>query len=139
MAFLLDTNVLSELRRGERCDPGVLEWARAARGDQHYVSVLSIGEIRKGIELLRRRAPEQCPVFENWLARIQTDYAEATLAVTDLICLRWGQLMAERTLPVIDGLLAATALTHNLTVVTRNVDDFADTGVLVVNPFFLSS
>ncbi|MGF1530510.1 MAG: type II toxin-antitoxin system VapC family toxin [Puniceicoccaceae bacterium] len=135
MAFLLDTNVLSELRRGDRCNRGVRDWAGSTRGERHYISVLSIGEIRKGIELLRRHAPQQCPAFENWLERLQSEYAAETLAITDLVSLRWGRLMAERTLPVIDGLLAATALTHHLTVVTRNVDDFADTGVPLINPF----
>jgi len=67
MAFLLDTNILSELRNPKKTDPNVLQWAKDHAMDQHFISVLSIGEIRKGIEILRRKAPDQCPAFENWL------------------------------------------------------------------------
>lgn len=135
MPYLLDTNILSELRRGRRCDPGVKRWATSASGDQHYISVLSLGEIRKGIEVLRRRAPGQCPAFEQWLSKLQSDYDANLLPIDDAVAERWGRLMAERSLPVIDGLLAATALVHELTVATRNIGDFKDLGVEWVNPF----
>ena len=133
--YLLDTNVLAELRKGERCDEKVRRWAASATGDRHFISVLSLGEIRKGIEILRRKAPDQCPAFEGWLSRIQTEYDRDTLPVTATIAERWGTLMAAQSLPVIDGLLAATALEFKLTVVTRNTTDFAPTGVALVNPF----
>ena len=135
MSWLLDTNVLSELRKGVRCDPQVRQWAVKSALDRHLISVLSIGEIRKGIELPRRKSPDQCPAFERWLVSILTLYDKEILPITDTIADRWGSLMAVRPLPVIDGLLAATALEHNLTVVTRNTADFAQTGVQLVNPF----
>ncbi|NBB80834.1 MAG: PIN domain-containing protein [Verrucomicrobia bacterium] len=135
MPYLLDTNILSELRRGKRCDPNVLRWAQLTSSERHCISTLSLGEIRKGIEILKRRAPQQCPAFEDWLARLQLDYEADILPIDSIISERWGKLMAKRTLPVIDGLLAATALTHKLTVATRNIDDFKGSGVKCVNPF----
>lgn len=134
MGYLLDTNILSELRRGERCDANVAAWARATAPQGHYLSVLSLGEIRKGIELLRQRSPEQAELLEKWLIRVESEYAECLLPVSNEIAQRWGRLNAMRTLPVIDGLLAATALEHHLTVATRNSGDFPDS-VASVNPF----
>lgn len=113
----------------------VLQWAQSAVSARHCISVLSLGEIRKGIELLRRKSPAQCAAFEHWLSRLQNDYDREILPVTEEVAPRWGRLMAARTLPVIDGLLAATALEHNLTIVTRNIADFQPTGVTVINPF----
>jgi predicted nucleic acid-binding protein len=135
MAWLLDTNVLSELRKGEIADPKVCRWAASTLNERHFISVLSLGEIRKGIELLRKKSPAQCPPLERWLAQIQRDYAEDILLVSEEIAERWGRLMAIRTLPAIDGLIAATALVHNLTIATRNTDDFKSSGAHVLNPF----
>lgn len=135
MPYLLDTNILSELRKGKRCDPNVLKWAQDTAKDRHYISVLSLGEIRKGIEVLRRKSPEQCPAFEKWLATLQTEYESDILPISDIISEQWGHLMAKQTLPVIDSLLAATAMTHGLTVATRNVADFRSSGAELVNPF----
>lgn len=135
MAYLLDTNVVSELRRGEVCNAGVLRWARKTSREQHFLSVLSLGEIRRGIETLRRKSPKQSPAFETWLDRILTDYSDQILPVSTEVVDRWGRLMAIRTFPVIDGLLAATALVHRLVLVTRNVSDFKGSGVKLINPF----
>ena len=135
MAFLIDTNVLSELRKGRRCDARVRAWALSARHAQHWISVLSLGEIRKGIELLRKKSPAQCPAFEKWLTLIETRYAGNILPVTDVIADQWGRLQAKRSMPVIDSLLAATALVHQLTLVTRNTADFAASGAAMLNPF----
>ena len=135
MPYLLDTNVLSELRKGTRGDERVRAWAQAVSGDRHFVSVLSLGEIRKGIERLRRKTPEQCEVFERWLERLSVDYAGDIIEVNDAIADHWGRLEASRTRPVIDGLLAATALEFGLNIATRNTKDFAGTGVKLVNPF----
>ncbi len=135
MPYLLDTNVLSELRKGRRADQRVRAWAEAVSGERHFVSVLSLGEIRKGIERLRSKSPQQCEVFEQWLERLCVDYAEDILEVNDAIADRWGRLEAGRTRPVIDGLLAATALESGLTIATRNTGDFSGTGVKLVNPF----
>ncbi len=135
MPYLLDTNVLSELRKGTRGDERVHAWAQAVSGDRHFVSVLSLGEIRKGIERVRRKTPEKCEVFERWLERLSVDYAGDIIEVNDAITDRWGRLEASRTRPVIDGLLAATALEFGLNIATRNTKDFAGTGVKLVNPF----
>jgi predicted nucleic acid-binding protein len=131
----LDTNILSELRKGNRCDSNVRDWALEVRHQPQFISVLSLGEIRKGIELLRKRNPQQCPIFEKWLVQLRSDYLDETLPVTTEVTDRWGHLMGSRTLPAIDGLLAATALVHGLTLATRNVQDFVGTGVVTWNPF----
>ncbi len=135
MAYLLDTNVLSELRKGSRCDKHVRAWARSVVGERHCISVLSLGEIRKGIEILRRKAPDQCPAFERWLERLQEDFDQDILPLSEEIADRWGRLESARSRPVIDGLLTATALVHNLIVVTRNTEDFSGSGVDLVDPF----
>lgn len=135
MPYLLDTNILSELRKGKRCDSNVLAWAQTTTRERHYISVLTLGEIRKGIEILRRKSPKQCPAFEKWLLSIETEYEADILPITDSISGQWGRLIAKQTLPVIDGLLAATALRHELTVATRNTNDFNNSGVQVVNPY----
>jgi predicted nucleic acid-binding protein len=133
--YLLDTNVLSELRKGRRAHPGVRAWAASTAGERHFISVLSLGEIRKGIEILRRKSPDQCAAFERWIARLKQDYEQDILPVCPSVAERWGRLNAARSLPVVDGLLAATALEYRLKVVTRNTVDFTGTGVEVVNPF----
>jgi predicted nucleic acid-binding protein len=135
MPFLLDTNILSELRKGARCDPNVSNWAAKESGQAHYISVLSLGEIRKGIELLRKKSLADCMPFEIWLQKLQSDYANCTIAITAEIAERWGELSALRPLPVIDSLLAATALEHGLTLATRNTKDFDGLGISIVNPF----
>lgn len=135
MPYLLDTNILSELRKGSQCDPNVLKWAKDTASDRHYISVISLEEIRKGIELLRRKSPEQCLAFENWLITLRTEYEADILAVTGRISEQWGRMMARQTKPVIDSLLAATALTYKLTMATRNVNDFKNAGIELVNPF----
>jgi predicted nucleic acid-binding protein len=139
MPFLLDTNVLSELRKGERCDAAVAAWADHVRHESHYLSALSLGEIRKGIELLRRKAPRDAAALEVWLARLIDQYEGAILGITPEIAETWGRLCARRPLPVVDSLLAATALEFGLTVATRNTTDFKGTGVKTINPFRFAS
>jgi predicted nucleic acid-binding protein len=135
MAYLLATNVLSELRKGHRCDAMVRRWAEASLGRRHAISVLSLGEIRRGIELVRPRDPAQADTLDRWLDQLRNDYEREVLLITEGIIDRWGRLAAIRSLPVIDALIAATALEHQLTVVTRNVADFATLAVPTVNPF----
>lgn len=134
MSYLLDTNVLSELRR-LRSNENVKAWFATVRGDELYLSVLVIGEIRQGIERLRRRDPRQARVFEDWLATLNRDYRERVLGVDAEVAEAWGRLNAIDPLPVVDGLLAATALVHGLTFVTRNVADVEHTGVALLDPF----
>jgi toxin FitB len=134
MAFLLDTNVLSELRRDSKCNPHVLAWAQSVGSRPCYISVLSLGEIRKGIEVLRRRSPEQVPAFEKWIDTLTRDYEDFILPVTEEVADQWGRLNAIQSLPVIDGLIAATAAHFHLTIVTRNLNDFPD-AIPKLNPW----
>lgn len=136
--FLLDTNCLSEVVRVHP-DPHVMAWFEAVDEGLLYVSVLTLGEIRKGLATLaqsKRRSR-----LETWLeVELRARFSGRTLAVDAGIADRWGLLAAEaksrgRALSVVDGLLAATALHHNLTVASRNVGDFAITGVSVVDPW----
>jgi toxin FitB len=136
--FLVDTNVLSEARKGNRAHPRVRNWITAHR-DEIYLSVLVTGEIRRGIETIRRRDPTQAASLERWLREVETSFEERILPIDPAVADRWGRLMAERTLPVIDGLLAATALVHGLTLATRNVRDVARSGVSSVNPFLVAA
>ena len=132
--FLVDTNVVSEARKGERADQRVLSWIGANR-DELYLSVLVTGEIRRGIESIRRRDAAAAASLEGWLRDVETTFEERILPVDAAVADRWGRLMAVRTLPVVDGLLAATALVHGLTLATRNLRDVARAGVSAVDPF----
>ncbi len=135
MSYLLDTNVLSELRKGTRCDVNVRHWITGVDPAECLTSVLVIGEIRRGIERLRRRDGETAKVLERWLNQVRTAFAERILPIDERIAEEWGRLGVPDPLPAIDGLLAATARTHGLTLVTRNTADMARTGVEVLDPF----
>lgn len=135
MRYLLDTNLLSELRKEDRANQGVLAWAMANDTGQSAVSVVSICEVRRGIEEKRRKDLAQARVLEHWLAGVLVEFATSILPVTAEIADRWGCLLAKAKGPERDLLIAATALEHDLTVVTRNVADFARTGVRIVNPW----
>ena len=136
--FLLDTNCISEITRVQP-EPRVLQWFNVADETLLHLSVLTLGEIRKGIAALPQSARRS--QLESWLeVDLQARFSGRVLPVSAAIADRWGVLAAEskrkgRTLSVIDGLLAATALQFNFTIVSRNVNDFADTRVLVVNPW----
>ena len=133
MSFLLDTNVLAEARKPAG-DVNVRAWLASVRGAELYLSVLVVGEIRQGIERLRRRHPTQAAVFEAWLVTLRRDYADH-LPIPAEIAEEWGRLNVPDPVPAIDGLLAATARVHRLTFVTRNTADVARTGVQLLNPF----
>jgi len=134
MAFLLDTNVVSELRKATP-HPNVAAWHSRSRSAASYISALVVGEIRSGIERMRPRDPRQAENLERWLTRMVTSYQDRILAVSLDVAQEWGRLNAADPIPVVDGLMAATALVHRLTLVTRNVNDVGRTGVVVVNPF----
>lgn len=135
MSYLVDTNVLSELRKGARCDPGVVSWFAEVSSGDLYLSVLTLGELRKGIENIRSRDPRSAEVLEAWLHELVADHADRILTVDEAITDRWGRFNVPDPLPVLDSLLAATASVHGLTVVTRNLKDIARTGVECLNPF----
>ncbi len=134
MGYLLDTCVLSELRK-PRADAKVVAWMEGLRPAEAFLSVLTLGEIRRGIELHRAKDARAAGALERWLRGLETHYGDRILPVTSEIADRWGRLAPTRPLPVTDGLIAATALVHGHTVVTRNVADFERAGVNLLNPF----
>lgn len=135
MGFLIDTNILSEVQKGARADPGVRAWYDAADPRELYLSVLVLGEVRQGIDRLRRRDPVQAERLEQRLALIKEGFADRILSISTEVAERWGRNNVPDALPVIDGLLAATAQEFGLTLVTRNVRDVERSGVLLLNPF----
>ena len=134
MAWLVDTNVLSELRKGERAAPGIQAWFDAALDDELYTSVLVIGELRRGVESLRRRDKPAALAIDAWLDRLRDSFAERVLPVDTAVADQWGRINVPDPVPTVDGLLAATALVHDLTLVTRNTRDVARTGVRLLDP-----
>ncbi len=135
MAYLLDTNVIFELRKGSRANPAVQAWQKKADLAAQYLSVLVLGELRQGIEKLRHRDFAATLNLERWLNELTRNRAEEILPVTLEIADLWGQLCPHQRLPISDGLLAATALVHDLTLVTRNTRDFERSGARLLNPF----
>jgi toxin FitB len=133
--YLLDTNVLSELRKGKRANVGLIAWMTEAADDDLYLSVLVIGELRQGVERIRRRDAASAAGLERWLAGLIEAHGERILPIDVRICELWGRLNVPNPLPAVDGLLAATALVHDLVLVTRNTRDVARAGVRTVNPF----
>jgi predicted nucleic acid-binding protein len=133
--FLIDTNVIAELRKGARANTNVRAWFAALDPEAILLSVVTVGEIRRGIESVRRRDPAAARALERWLRRVLTDHSDRILAVDLSVAEEWGRLNVPDPLPVIDGLLAATAKVHGLTLATRNVKDVARSGADVVNPF----
>lgn len=135
MSYLLDTNIISELRKGERADANVTAWFADLADEEIFLSVLTIGEIRRGIESVRRRDPDSAAALDRWLALLSEAHADRILPVDRAIAEEWGRMNVPDPLPVVDGLLAATARVFGLTLITRNVADVKDTGVELVDPF----
>lgn len=134
VSYLLDTVVLSELRKTNPA-ASVLRWIRAQKSGQIFISVVSVGEIERGIEKIRKSDVAFAAELGRWLETLLTVYGEHILPVSTPIARRWGSLSAKLGNDGADILIAATALTHGLTIVTRNVKHFAPTGALVLNPF----
>lgn len=135
MSYLVDTNVVSEIRKRDRMNSGVRGWLATLDDNDFFLSVLAIGELRRGLERIRRRDLVAAERLETWLDGLIGTYGGQILPVTTEIADRWGRLGVPNPIPAIDGLLAATALVHDLTLVTRNEKDVASTGVSVLNPF----
>lgn len=134
MNYLLDTNILSELRKPGG-DAHVKAWFAGVPDTTLYISALVLGEIRQGIELLRRRDPVQAAGLEAWIVTVRSAYANRIVPITAEVAEEWGQLNVPDPLPPVDGLLAATARVHGWTLVTRNTAQVERTGVRLLNPF----
>jgi toxin FitB len=132
VTYLIDTNIISEIRKGRRCDPNVAAWYASLDDSDIYLSVLVLGEIRKGIERARQHDPSRARTLEIWLSTIRHSFADHVLPIDPLVADEWGRMGAKRPVPSVDALLAATAKVHRMTLATRNV---ADLGADVVNPF----
>ena len=135
MSYLIDSNVISELRKRDRADPAVRRWFEGIDDEELFLSVLTLGEIRRGIESIQRRDRARALALNRWLHALAAGYETRILPVDQKVADEWGRLNASTTVPVIDGLLAATARVHGLTLVTRNTKDVARTGVSFLNPF----
>jgi predicted nucleic acid-binding protein len=132
--WLLDTNVVSELRKGDRANPGIRAWFADVDDADLFTSVLVLGEIRRGVESIRRRDAAAAMAIEQWLVRMATGFGDRVLAIDARVADRWGELIVHDPIPTIDGLLAATALVHDMTLVTRNVKDVGATGARTLDP-----
>ena len=135
MKFLLDTNVISEIRKRERAHPNVVLWVARTPVEEMGTSVMVLAEIRRGIELKRRSDPGQAKSLDQWFAQMRTRLGDRVLSIDEPIAEAWAFLGIPDRLPLIDGLLVATAKARGLTLVTRNVADIRRIGIAVLNPF----
>jgi len=135
VSYLLDSNVVSELRKGERASAGVRRWFTGVDDAELFLSVLTVGEIRRGIESIQRRDRERALGLNRWFRALVTEYEGRILPVDIRVAEEWGRMNVAATFPAVDSLLAATAHVHGLTLVTRNTKDVMRTGVACFNPF----
>ncbi len=135
MNYLIDTNIISEIRKGGGCDPHVAAWYGLIEDENVYLSVLVLGEIRKGIERARPKDSPKAGALEKWLATLSRSFAERILPIDQAVAEEWGRMGAKRPVSTVDALLAATAKVHGMVLATRNIADVAGLGAKVVNPF----
>lgn len=135
MKFLIDTNIVSEMRKRARAHPRVAAWMAKTPAADIGTSVVVLAEIRRGIELKRRADPDQAEALDRWFAQMRIRLGDRVLPIDESVAEAWAHLSIPDPLPMIDGLLAATAKIHGLTLVTRNTADVARTGVPLFNPF----
>ena len=135
MKFLLDTNIISEIRKRDRAHPNVIRWAARTAVEEIGTSVLVLAEIRRGIELKRRSDPEQGKSLDRWFSQMRARLGDRVLPIDEPVAEAWALLGIPNPLPLIDRLLAATAKVHGLTLVTRNVADVAKADVSLLDPF----
>jgi toxin FitB len=134
--YLVDTNVISEARRGRS---EAVVWLRSVNPRGVYLSVVTLGEVMRGIALKEKADPQAASRLTEWLQKLRRDHADRILPVTDQVALEWGRLAALRPRGDADGLIAATAIVHDLVLVTRNVVDFEDAGVSLIDPWAKTS
>lgn len=134
VGYLLDTNIVSETRK-RLADERVIGFLNAIESARLFLSVLTLGELRKGVAAKFAAHPNAATELGAWVDTIESTFADRVLPVSALTARRWGELSAGRKLPVIDTLIAATALTHDLILVTRNTRDVSATGVKTINPW----
>lgn len=132
--YLVDTNIVSEARRGTI---EAVRWLRAVEPHTIYLSVITLGEIMRGVALKQKSDPRAAAHLAEWLQKLRLDHASRILPITDRVALEWGRIAALRPRGDADGLIAATAIAHDLIIVTRNEGDFADTPAAVLNPWAL--
>lgn len=130
--YLVDTNVISEARRGTT---EALSWMRSVNPATVHLSVITLGEIMRGIALKQRSDPRAASHLAEWLRKLRHDHANRILPITDHVAVEWGRIAALRPRGDADGLIAATAMVHELILVTRNVADFEDTGAAIIDPW----
>ena len=135
MNYLIDTNIISEVRKGARCDANVAQWYDSIDDTAIYLSVLVLGEFRKGVERARTTDLDQARALEKWLTAVLDSFAERILPIDQAVADEWGRMGAKRPVSTVDALLAATAKVHGMTLVTRNVSHVTDLGAKVINPF----
>jgi toxin FitB len=133
--YLIDINIISEVRKGSACNPRVVAWYGSIDDESIYLSALVLGEIRKGIERARPKEPAKALALEKWLSTLSRSFAERILPVDRAVADEWGRMSAKRPVSTIDALLAATAKVHGMTLATRNISDVTDLGANVLNPF----
>ncbi|MDL1865372.1 type II toxin-antitoxin system VapC family toxin [Betaproteobacteria bacterium PRO5] len=135
MSYLIDTNIIAEVRKGKRCDPHVAKWWGQTSDNDLFLSVLVTGEIRKDIELARLRDPTKAARLEQWLNALIAGFAGRILPVDQAVADQWGCLNSPNPRPTVDSLLAATAQVYRLTLVTRNVANMPKIGISILDPF----
>ena len=135
MNVLIDTNVVSELKRGRKAAPRVVTWFSSMPPERVFTSVVVLGEIRRGIELVARRDKTQAELLERWYASMRRRLGERVLPVDEPVMSTWARISVPDMLPAYDGLIAATALVHDLIVATRDAADYRRAGVPVIDPW----
>jgi predicted nucleic acid-binding protein len=130
--YLIDTNVISEARRGT---PEAVGWLRSVDPSRIHLSVITLGEIMRGIALKQKSDPHSARPLVEWLQKLRHEHSDRILAITDQIAIEWGRIAALRPRGDADGLIAATAVVHDLIIVTRNAEDYDDTPASVINPW----
>lgn len=138
LMYLIDTNIISELRKGKQANRGVIEFLYDTKADKQdcYLSVVTIGELRRGIEMIRHRGDvKQADALQKWFLMIANKYSNKIIPIDHEVAAIWADLRVPHHENILDKFIAATALLHSLQVVTRNIKDFEKTGVPVVNPY----